>query len=190
MLRLVSTRELGLAIYGAWRFARLDRSARELFENSEDAFWKSFNAALVAAPFYFTLIMFGVATSPEPVLSARLVAVEIITYVIGWLLFPLVILAVVDSYGRSEFYWRFIAAWNWSVVLQALLLSTVAYVTSWSSVMAGIFSVLVTVYILIYQGFIARIMLEIRVRHAAMVVLLDVGLAIGLRMVSGMLHNG
>ena len=47
---MVSLRELSIAMFGAWRFATLDRSAVQFFDNTPEAFWRSFNAALVALP--------------------------------------------------------------------------------------------------------------------------------------------
>ena len=54
---MVTIREISIAIYGTWRFATLDRAAVQFFDNTPDAFWKSFNAAWLALPAYALLVL-------------------------------------------------------------------------------------------------------------------------------------
>ena len=132
--------------------------------------------------------------APEAVPTAslaRIVAVEAISYVIGWVLFPLVMVAFTDSLDRSSVYFQFIEAWNWSIVLQVFLFVVVGIATFAGIVprgMVGIVSLAAAGAVFIYQGFIARVMLDIRVRQAIAIVAIDVGLSFGIRLASGMLY--
>ena len=53
----VASGETARALYGAYRFARLDSSGIRYFRNTRGAFWRSFNAAFIIAPFYTVLLL-------------------------------------------------------------------------------------------------------------------------------------
>lgn len=188
---MVSAREFALAMYGCWRFVRLDRSAVQYFDNTPEAFWKSFNAALFAAPAYALLVLLNFADHPVDAGAMRVVAVETITYVIGWVLFPLVMISFTDTAGCSRFYYRFIGAWNWSIVLQVFVyLGVIAFGASGAIPGGGGFVALaVTVAILVYQGYIAHVMLETGPGPAALIVLIDVVISVGLNAASNWFYG-
>ena len=168
---MISTRELSIALYGTWRFAALDRSAIQFFDNTPDAFWRSFYAALVALPAYALLV---------------------ISYVIGWVLFPLVMVSFTDTLKCSEKYFRFIAAWNWSIVLQSFLFLGVSAFSASGAIpdnLGGLISLVATLAIFFYQGFIARTTLDVPVPAAALVVVIDLSIAIGLSLVGRSLYG-
>ena len=188
---MITTRELSIALYGAWRFATLDRSAVQFFENTPDAFWRSFYAALIALPAYALLVMLGFAEHPVEAGAVRILFVESISYVIGWVFFPLVMIAFTDTTKCSENYFRFIAAWNWSIVLQAFLFLGVSAFAASGTVpgnLGGMISLVATLAIFLYQGFIARTTLDIPVPAAVLVVVIDLAIAIGLSVVSRSLY--
>lgn len=184
---MVSARELALAMYGVMRFIQLDRGAVQFFDNTPEAFWRSFNAAIVAAPAYALLLLLNFADNPVGASEARIVFVETITYTIGWVIFPLVMVSFTDSVGCSKYYYRFIAAWNWSIVLQVFVfLAVTAFGASGAlpASLAGFVSLIATVAIFFYQGFIAHVTLEVRAGPAALIVLIDLVLGIGLSVLS------
>jgi hypothetical protein len=184
---MVSAREFSVAIYGAWRLATLDRSAVQFFENTEDAFWKSFNAAAIALPAYILLVLLNFTDQAVTASAFRIFAVETITYVIGWVLFPLVMLSFTETLDCGRWYLRFIAAWNWAVVLQVFLfLAVTAFAASGilPASLAGLVSLITTVAIFFYQGFIAHVMLDVRAGVAAVIVVIDFMLSILLNVVS------
>ena len=56
--------------------------------------------------------------------SARVLVLDALGYVVGWVGFAVLSWELVGRTGRSALWWRFIAAWNWSnVAQQALLLA-------------------------------------------------------------------
>ncbi|CAN0485452.1 unnamed protein product, partial [Discosporangium mesarthrocarpum] len=104
---MVNTRDLSIALYGAWRFATLDRAAVQFFENTPDAFWKSFNAAWLALPAYALLVLLSFSQHPVDAGPFRILSVELIAYIIGWVLFPLVMVAFTDTAKCPANYYRF-----------------------------------------------------------------------------------
>jgi hypothetical protein len=190
---MVSIRELSTALYGTWRFVMLDRSAAQFFDNTPEAFWRSFNAALVALPAYALLVLLSFAQHPVDAGPVRVLFVESIAYIIGWAVFPLVIIAFTDTLNCARNYYSFIAAWNWSIVLQAFVfLGVTAFAASGAlpASLGGLISLVATLAIFFYQGFIAHVTLDIRAPVAIMIVVIDLAIAVGLSLISRSLYAG
>ena len=173
--------------------ARLDKSASQYFENTRDAFWRSFQAALVALPAYVALQLLSPVENPTETETVRILLVETSSYVIGWFLFPLIMTGVLDAIGRSDRYFRFIVAWNWAIVLQVFGYLIVVMVATSGILPASIstfigFGVILAFFF--YQGFIACLILELRVPTACMIVLIDFVIALILNQVSRSLYAG
>src|SRR6185437_6240761 len=83
----VAAATAGLA--GAWRLARLDRNGMRYFEATLDGFWRSFQAAAVAAPIYLILVLLRTDDHPLSSDPVRATLIEAIGYVIDWTAFPL-----------------------------------------------------------------------------------------------------
>lgn len=184
---MVSVREFSAAVYGAWRFATLDRSAAQFFDNTPDAFWKSFNAAVFVAPGYVLLSLIGFIERPVEASEIRVLCVETISYVISWVLFPLVMVSYTEAAGRRQHYFRFIGAWNWSAVLQVyFILGVTAFISSGAvPTEAGtLIAVVASLMTLAYQGFIAHAVLGVAWPVAALVVGIDLFLGIALELIT------
>ena len=179
------------ALWGAWRFATLDRAAIQFFDNTPDAFWKSFHAAWLAMPAYALLVLLGFTQHPVDTGAFRFLSVELISYVIGWVLFPLIMVAFTDTAKCARNYFRFITAWNWSIVLQAYLFLGVSVFSASGTVpdnLGGLVSLVATLAIFFYQGFIAKTTLDVTVGVAFLAVVIDLAIAIGLSLVSRSLY--
>jgi len=110
----------------------------------------------------------------------RLIAVWMIAYAIGWLVFPFVMLLVIDLLGRRERYFDYMVAYNWSNVPQLVLLVMVLSMGRASPVLGGLLYLLWTVSMLIYQWFIARTALRIGSLPAVGLALLDFAISLAL----------
>ncbi|MFT5487076.1 MAG: hypothetical protein ACI9JL_000455 [Paracoccaceae bacterium] len=188
---MVNPRELSIALYGSWRFATLDRAAVQFFDNTPNALWKSFNAAWLALPAYALLVLLSFAQHPVDAGAFRILSVEMISYVIGWVLFPLVMVAFTDTTKSAQNYFRFISAWNWSIVLQAYFFLSISAFSASGTVpesLGGLISLVATLAIFFYQGFIAKTTLDVTVPVAVMIVVIDLTIAIGLSLVSRSLY--
>lgn len=173
---MITVRETSVAIFGAWRLAHFDAGGLQFFENTVEAFWRSFFAALLVLPIY--VIMFVLRARVPEITSGpfTVLVVESIAYVIAWTAFPLAMFYLASHLGLSKSYCRYIAAYNWARVLQITLFVTVAAVAHTGILPRGIaelLSVAVMIAIMSYQWFIARAALEVTPPVAVGIVLLD-----------------
>ncbi|MEE2997111.1 MAG: hypothetical protein VX700_08195 [Pseudomonadota bacterium] len=182
-----------MSIYGAYQFAKFRREAAEYFENSPEAFWQSFYSALITLPVYTLLVFINFADRPVNAPGLRILIVESSAYVIGWVIFPLVMISLTDSLNRFDRYFRFIAAWNWAILIQvSLFLAVSALITSGivPAQVAGFASLVAVIMIFVYQGFIATALLDIRPAAAFLVVAVDFLLALGLKFITQSFYAG
>jgi hypothetical protein len=92
-------------------------------EDTPDGAWRSFSAALVCLPAFLAIRFFAWASLGAPAGGlGRALTAEVIGYAIAWVAFALVSLGLAGSWGRLGHWPRFIAAWNWTNVVQYLVL--------------------------------------------------------------------
>ncbi|MGE0723756.1 MAG: hypothetical protein AB7O45_05250 [Alphaproteobacteria bacterium] len=180
-MRVPSAAEIARAVDGAWRLACRDASGLRAFDPTLEAFWRSFFAAVVVAPFY--VLMLALRDLPaEPRGGLAVMAlVEAIGYVANWVAFPLVMAHVSRLIGRERHYLVFVQAFNWSAVIQVVMLlagSLIAAADLLPSALAQGIVIGVTLLVLVYEWYIARVALELGGAGAAGIVALD--LAIGI----------
>lgn len=183
---MISPREIATGLYGAYRLARLDTGGMAWFDRTLSGFWKSFFAAVLAAPLYILLTALHLFDDTgrellEMAGGMRVFLIETLAYVIGWVLFPLVMIRVTDLLQREQEYFGFIIAYNWAGVLQiaAFLCAVVLSVSGLFPAAVGDFlSMIVFFAILYYQWFITRTALRIRAGAAVAIVCLDMALSI------------
>lgn len=176
MGRYVSLGEIVSYLHGAVRLALLDRGGMGHFANTPEACWRSFQAALLAAPLFFLI-----KANAPPEMLAKIGTlhgffIEALTYAISWLLFPLVMFYVTGAFGRQDRYFAYIGAYNWASLLTAFLffaaflMGQIGIVDS--ATVTNMYYVLNFVMTL-YVGIVAWIALEVRAITAAGIVMLD-----------------
>ncbi|MBX9635558.1 MAG: hypothetical protein K2X44_11310, partial [Magnetospirillum sp.] len=112
-------------------------------------------------------------------------------YVIDWTAFPLLMIVVADSLDKWPGYMRYIVAYNWSAVVQMAVLMPVAVMAVlYPSPPTALLAQVVTIVLLVYRAYVARITLQIGFATAGGVVLLDVLLAGVLKAFSDRLMGG
>ena len=187
----LTAREAVYSIFGAYRLAMLDKSGLSYMDRSPEGAIRSFNAALIVLPAYAVLVVLRLWDVLPDVSLLRFVTVEGLAYVISWSAFPLVMFYISGLLDRSERYFDFLSAYNWSAVIQMGVYLPVVAVADSGLMPAGVDEGLVlavTMLVLMYQWFIARTTLDINGGSAAGVVLLDMILAVFITGVSdGML---
>ncbi|HXP30473.1 MAG TPA: hypothetical protein VN832_05240 [Stellaceae bacterium] len=184
--------EVANALYGAWRLARLDRDAMRWFERSLPGVWRSFLAAAICYPAFLVLLWLRAdAASVAQAGWVRILLVESIGYVIGWTAYPLLALPFCRWLASEEQTLGFIAAYNWSQVLQTgLLLVAMSFggVAALPEDAASTLAAIVYLLLLAYEWFIARIALDRGALPATALVLLDVVLSSALSLVTQSLY--
>jgi hypothetical protein len=186
-----SSTEVVQALYGTWRFARLDRSAMRFFDLSHAGVWRSFWAAAICYPLFIVLLLQRLDDDRIAQSSfLQILTVETIGYVAGWAAFPLVVLGFCRWIGREEHGFDFIVVYNWSQVLQTALFVLVAVIVKplLPTEIAPDVDLIVDAAILAYEWFIALVAIGAGGWIAAAVVLIDVILGTILVVTAGSLY--
>lgn len=166
--------EIAAGIYGAWRLARRDPVGLAYFDASLRGFWRSLIiAALITLPGALALEYLDGTLSGETG-AGRALAVDLIASVIQWTAFPLVMVYIADSLGRGQNYFRFTVAYNWSQVIQMAAFVPIAIMANLRpDPVTALFSLVVMVLLLAYQGFVAHKALDVPPMPAMGIVILD-----------------
>jgi hypothetical protein len=173
---MITRREIVASLTGAYRLVLRDPAGMQFFDVTIGGFWRSFFAAVIAAPGYAFVVELRLADqlAADHVMHAYLV--EAAVYVVGWLAFPLAAYYLTGALDRRRQYVGYIVAYNWAGVLQMAL-----YVVA-SGLAAGdllprpveaAVAVGAMVAVLFYQFNIARIALDIGPAPAIGFVALD-----------------
>jgi hypothetical protein len=177
---MLSRQELTAALAGVRGIVRLDPNAFALFNATHDGFWRSFWAAAILAPFTAIPVAREIIMTP-PASMGRFIAFQIIGYVLGWLVFPLLMVRVADMLGRRERYFHYIVALNWFHLIEIVFWGPLL-VLGMAGVLPGeiemLLAVIVMVALLGYEWFIARHTLKIEGGTAAALVAIDLLLSL------------
>ena len=169
--------EAGLALSGALRLARGDRGGLACFDRSLDGFWRSFRAAGIAYPLYLVLLTMRVSVAEwQRSGGLQIVIVETIAYVIAWVAFPLIMLAVTRWIDRPNRFFDFMVPYNWFQVPQSALFVLIGLESESGVLGAPAAAALETagvIAVLVYEWYIARVALDTTVYGAVFIVLVD-----------------
>ena len=117
--------EIRRSLEGVWRLARGDRGGMSLLDLSVDGFWRSFAAALLVAPAYALVVVDQYANLGWPDAPVWTAVAEALSYVCGWVAFPIAAIFLTRLLGLSARYVPLVVANNWSAVVQMALYATV-----------------------------------------------------------------
>ena len=187
--------EVRLALAGTWRLARGDRGGLSYFDRSFDGFWRSFRAAIISYPLYLVLLAMRVSVGDwQRSGGLRIVTVETIGYVIGWVAFPLLMMTVTQRLGRAHRFFDFMVPYNWCQVPQSALFVLVglAFESGMlgprSAAGIGLVAVVATLIYEWYVWYIARVALDITGPTAVFIAVLDFVLGVLISQVAGGLY--
>ena len=111
---MLSAAEITRGVQGALGFLRRDPAALLSFDNTMEACLRSFRLMAVTAPFYAVYSLIRYANLTVTIDTGELIAIETMSYVINWLLYPVIFYEVARRRGWLERYPRYIAALNWT----------------------------------------------------------------------------
>lgn len=155
---LAQGREEGL------RFAMLS------MEGAARSFWAG---AICLLPF---LLIRGLGSG---VFVTHTLPVELIGYVLGWVVFPLASATLADASGRGPLWPVFIAAWNWTNLVQyAVLLLATLLGGLLPQGASGAFTLAAFGFVLWTEWFVAKTALRISGFRATLFVLLDMAISL------------
>ena len=172
--------EVRLALAGTWRLARGDRGGLSYFDRSFDGFWRSFRAAIISYPLYLVLLAMRVSVGDwQRSGGLRIVTVETIGYVIGWVAFPLLMMTVTQRLGRAHRFFDFMVPYNWCQLPQSALFVLAGLAVEGGMLgpqpgeSIGIVAVFATLVYEWYVWYIARVALDTTAAAAVFIALLD-----------------
>ena len=184
---MISGQYVTNALYGAYRLARADTNGLSYFDNSTAGFWRSFFAAVLIAPLFLILLIIRFNVDDIGASAVRFYTIEAIAYVIGWVLFPLVVFYLVETLAKQERYVGFIIAYNWAAVLQNGFYLPFAILFQLGLIpgeAAGLLNLLLLGLVLAYTWFVAKSALDISGAVAGGIIILDVGLWVALTVIT------
>lgn len=175
------------SVYGAWRFALMDKTALGWFDLTAAGFWRSFGAALIVAPFYFLVTLAPAGDSTMEQSAAIGLSASLLIYVTTWVAFPLLMAFIARMLSLSHSYGSFIIVHNWSqvVIILALLPLNLAGLMGLGEQGVAMAGFLVATGILVYKWFVARTALQTTAFTAVGVVMVDLLVA---RLVLGLVQ--
>jgi hypothetical protein len=179
--------EIRIALAGTLLLARGDPRGLANFDASLGGFWRSFRAAAICFPFYLVLTL----SRGEAAVTARVLAVETIGYVVSWTAFPLIMLGLVRRFERDDHFFGFMTAYNWCQVPQIVLFTAIAAAQAvglLGETPAAAAGLAASAAVLAYEWFIARVALDVSVPAAVLVVVIDLLLAATLRGIDDALY--
>ena len=172
--------EARFALVGLLRLVRGDRSGLACFDRSVDGFWRSFRAAIISYPLYLVLLAMRVSVGDwQRSGGLRIVTVETIGYVIGWVAFPLLMMTVTQRLGRAHRFFDFMVPYNWCQLPQSALFVLAGLAVEGGMLgpqpgeSIGIVAVFATLVYEWYVWYIARVALDTTAAAAVFIALLD-----------------
>jgi hypothetical protein len=154
-------------------------------EDTTEGARRSFVAALICLPAFLALRLFAWASAGMPEGGfLRGVAAELIGYTIAWAAFALASLPIATAWGRGAAWPRFITAWNWTNVVQYLVLMAVMLpgLLGLPGMLAGLLSLAGLAYAVWLEWFVTR--------HALGVDGLRAGVLVGVDLMLGLFLGG
>ena len=189
--------EITKSIKGAWRIARMDQNALNYFTISIEGFWRSFIAILIVAPFYLIFLLLNhdqlsaIEVSTEAATSKEFyVLMKLIAHILGWLVFPVVMIPISRLMDLSQRYIPYIIVWNWSNVLVMLVILPAVLIfppSEHSGQSAKTILMAAQITVLFYGYLVARAGLECKTLTAIGVVMLDLLLGLLFNLLAGRL---
>ena len=173
---MITPGEISRAVFGAWNLARFNANGITLFDNTAEAFWRSFWAAAIVLPAYAILVSLRFSGGTIGVGAGTAFYVHCVSYAIEWLAFPFAAYYAAEMFNRGQWYYRYIAAYNWAVVLQIALMLVVSLLVASGILPAGLgiaATAISILFILVYKGFIAYVALQATKLGAAAIVFMD-----------------
>jgi hypothetical protein len=111
---VLSAGEIARGVQGALGFLRRDPAALLAFDNTMEACQRSFRLMAVTAPFYVVYSLIRYANLTVAIDTGELIAIETMSYVVNWLLYPVIFYEVARRRGWLDRYPRYISALNWT----------------------------------------------------------------------------
>ncbi|MSP76567.1 MAG: hypothetical protein EXR12_10570 [Rhodospirillaceae bacterium] len=110
---MLSAAEIARGVQGALAFLWRDPKAPTYFDNTTEACLRSFRVMVLVAPLHIILLLVRYSDATVAAEDMEVVFVEALSYVVEWLLFPVIFHEIARRQGWLDRYARYIGALNW-----------------------------------------------------------------------------
>lgn len=110
---MLSAAEIARGVQGALVFLWRDPSAPTYFDNTTEACLRSFRVMVLVAPLHVILLLVRYSSATVAAEDVEIFFVEALSYIVEWLLFPVVFHEIARRQGWLDRYARYIGALNW-----------------------------------------------------------------------------
>ncbi|MBM3649749.1 MAG: hypothetical protein FJX11_18365 [Alphaproteobacteria bacterium] len=124
---MLAATEIARGVQGAVELLRRDPAASRRFDNTMEACLRSFRVMAVAAPIYGLYLLIGYSRLTVSADAFDVIAIEMMRYLVDWLLFPVLFYEIARRRGWLDRYPRYIGALNW-INLPAMVIATLVIV--------------------------------------------------------------
>lgn len=168
--------EIASAVYGTYRLAKRDPGGLDYLDRSSEGAVKSFYAAVIVLPIHAVLTT---ASKWEFLQKAEIptwFAFELVFYVIGWTLFPVLMITITRWIDRWNRFPDFLVAYNWSHIIILAAWLPLQFLRLTELVPMPVFHMLglgLLVIVLYYRWFFFKVSLDITGGMAAALVASD-----------------
>ena len=171
----MTIRDVASVLEGMRRVVRLDAQGVHVFDASITGFWRSFWAAAILAPLAAVTILLEARSMEDGDEAMRFVLLQAVAYVMNWVAFPLLMLRITGFLQCGHNYLRYIVAYNWFRLIEALIVYPLALLAATELVQVdaiAFFGLMAITLVMLYDWFIAKIALEVEGGTAAAIVLI------------------
>lgn len=124
---MLSAGEIARGVQGALGFLQRDPAAPSYFDNTVEACIRSFQVMVLVAPLHATLMVIRYSQVTAVADEFEIVVVEVLRYVVDWLLFPVLFYEIARRRNWLGLFPRYIAALNW-VNFPAMIVAVIGVV--------------------------------------------------------------
>ena len=110
---MLSAAEIARGVQGALAFLWRDPKAPTYFDNTTEACLRSFRVMVLVAPLHVLLLLIRYSEVSVTADGMEIFVVETLSYVVEWLLFPVVFYEIARRQGWLDRFPRYIGALNW-----------------------------------------------------------------------------
>jgi len=121
---VLSAAEIARGVQGALAFLWRDPGAPAYFDNTTEACLRSFRVMVLVAPLQVVLLLIRYSDVTVTADGTEIFVVETLSYVVEWLLFPVIFHEIARRQGWLDRYARYIGVLNW-ISLPGMILAVV-----------------------------------------------------------------
>jgi len=171
---MLSWPETLAAATGLKRLLRFDAGFAHWFDRSPAGALRSFGLMIPTVPLFLILRFVEGDLLPEADIF-RVIAVTVINYVLGWVMFPLILILIGRAIGREAQAIGTLACYNWFCFAFVIVACVLVLVGSTGMLVdtIDILKIVLVLASLVYEGYLLRVLMGIGYGGAALLAVVD-----------------